>query len=749
MKTTRSRRASLSRTGILVRAAAGAAVFAVLAGANAAATAQKTAPRQKLTAEIQDDQVIIRIDGTTFTSYRFGPGLKMPYFYPVAGPLSGQSLTTESSLPYPHHRSLWFGCDRVNGGNYWQEGNDRGQIVSRGPKIVDSGPEEIQIADLCDWKQPGREPILQDRREITITAPEEGARIIDFAVTLTALTGIKIEKTNHSFFAARVVPGLSVEKGGALVNAEGRSGEKETAGTPSAWMDYSGTRFGLTEGLAIFDAPGNPWYPAKWFTRDYGFFSPTNLNWIDANGLVLKTGESLRLLYRVIVHAGNAAQAAIKDHYRAWKTEPLRLVTVDPGHFHAALVQKSRPFGVSPLVRVYAPAGPELDDHLARVRGYNERPDDPTDWDEAVYAGADFFEKMIGEEKPGAVVILAGNNRKKTEVLVKALEAGFNVLADKPMAIDTGGYALLKRAFAAAEKKKILLYDIMTERSEVTNALQKELIARRDLFGEPATGTPSDPAIFMASRHYFFKTVSGAPLIRPAWFFDPAQQGSGLTDVSTHLVDLVQWICFPGRIIRPEADLRIQGAAKRPTILTREQFRTVTGLHDFPAYLKKNVRAGLLAVPCNGTILYTIKGIYARIDVEWEFEPLFGGGDAHFSVIRGTKASVIIRQDKAQNYKPELYVEADPGVPADTLRPALIKAVSDLQANFPGIELKEEKAGWRIQIPDGLRLGHEAHFGEVLRRFLRYLRDGGLPDWEVPNMLAKYWLTTTALSMAR
>ena len=740
MNTNLSRFASAGAIGIFLLAAASGAVSGV----------QAPAPKHVLRAETQDDRVIVRIDGTTFTSYRFGAGQKMPYFYPVAGPLSGLSLTTESSLPYPHHRSLWFGCDRVNGGNYWQEGNDRGQIVSRGPKVVSGGPDEIQIADLCDWKQPGREPIVLDRREITITAPADDVRIIDFAVTLTALTDIKIEKTNHSLFAARIVPALSVENGGTLVNAAGKSKEKETFGTPSPWMDYSGTRFGLTEGLAIFDAPGNLWHPAKWFTRDYGFFSPTNLNWIDENGIVLKKGESLPLRYRVVVHAGDVAQAGIDGRYRAWKTDPVRLVTVDPGHFHAALVQKTMPFGVSPLVHVYAPAGSELNDHLARIEGYNARPDDPTAWKEAVYTGADFFEKMIREEKPGAVVVLAGNNRKKTEYIAKALEAGFNVLADKPMAIDAQGYELLKKAFSAAEKKKKLLYDIMTERSEITNILQKELIAARDVFGDLAVGTAVDPAIVMASTHSFSKIVSGAPLIRPAWFFDPAQQGQGLTDVSTHLVDLVQWECFPGRIIRPEADIRILHAEKRPTILTREQFRAVTGLDDFPAYLKKNVRSGRLAVPCNGTILYTIKGVHARINVEWGYEPPSGGGDTHFSAIRGTKAAVIIRQEKEQDYRPELSVEAAPGVSPDAVRPALVIVVAELQTNYPGIELKDgERGGWKIQVPDRLRLGHEAHFGEVLQRFLHFLRDGRLPDWEGPNMLAKYWLTTTALSLAR
>lgn len=310
------------RSGLKIAfAALGAFCLAlIVAGNSAAPSAGQDGPKKRiLTAEVQDDMIIVRIDEITFTCYRYAAGQKLPYFYPVNGPLSGLSLTTESSLPYPHHRSLWFGCDRVNGGDYWQEGNDRGQIVSRGPQVVQAGPDAVRIRDVCDWRQPGQAPIITDTREIAVSAPSDSLRIIDFAVELKALADIKIERSNHSFFSARVVPALAVTAGGALVNAEGLSGEKATAGTASPWMDYSGTRFGLTEGLAIFDAPGNLWFPSKWFTRDYGFFSPTNMNWVDDNGVRLKSGEALTFRYRVVVHAGHAGQAGIADLFSLWK----------------------------------------------------------------------------------------------------------------------------------------------------------------------------------------------------------------------------------------------------------------------------------------------------------------------------------------------------------------------------------------------------------------------------------------------
>jgi hypothetical protein len=292
--------------------------FEGLTGASANPPAPGSAP-PILSAERLDDRIIVRVNDRTFTCYRFGTGQKYPYFHPVNGPVSGRSVTTESSLPYPHHRSLFFGCDRVNGGNYWQEGNDKGQIVSRGPRIAWNGPDYVLLLDDCDWRRPGMSPVMADHREIRIEAPAPDVRIIDFGVVLTALTEIRIEQTNHSLFSARVEDELSVKAGGTLVNAEGAEGERGTFGVRSPWCDYSGKRSGIVEGIALFDSPQNPWFPSRWFTRDYGFFSPTPMEWLDKDGFLLREGENLRLKYRVVVHAGNARQAGISRLFREWK----------------------------------------------------------------------------------------------------------------------------------------------------------------------------------------------------------------------------------------------------------------------------------------------------------------------------------------------------------------------------------------------------------------------------------------------
>jgi predicted dehydrogenase len=423
----------------------------------------------------------------------------------------------------------------------------------------------------------------------------------------------------------------------------------------------------------------------------------------------------------------------------------VKLMTLDPGHFHAALVQKTMYPQVSPDVYVYAPEGSDVVDHLKLIDGYNRRSKNPTTWRQHIYRGDDFLKKML-EEKPGNVVVIAGNNRRKTEYIKAAVNAGINVLADKPMCINQEGFELLKQSFASAQENGVLLYDIMTERYEITTVLQKVLAHRPDVFGELIQGTPEKPAITKESVHHFFKYVSGSPIKRPAWFFDVKQQGEGIVDVSTHLVDLVQWECFPEQIIDYGKDVQLISARRWATALTLEQFKQVTQLPEYPDYLLPYVQDDKLNVYSNGEFIYRIKGIYAKVLVIWNFEAPPGAGDTHFSIMRGSKADIIIQQGKEQNYRPELYLQAvgDHSTLARTLTPA----VEQLAVDYPGLSLKKNGGAWHIIIPPAYRDGHEAHFGKVMEKFLSFLKDGKMPDWETPNMIAKYYTTTAALEMA-
>ena len=456
-----------------------------------------------------------------------------------------------------------------------------------------------------------------------------------------------------------------------------------------------------------------------------------------------------KILFLITTIAMMSCQSNNKEAATGRISDKVRLVTVDPGHFHAALVQKTMYNDVDSVVYVYAPAGNDLKLHLDRINGFNTRTDNPTNWKEEIYTGPDFFEKMIAEKK-GNVIVLSGNNEKKTEYILKSLEAGFNVLADKPMAITPADFELLKKAFDVAKEKGLLLYDIMTERFEITSILQKEISMIPEIFGTLDTGTVDRPAVEMTSDHNFYKNVSGNIVVRPPWFMDASQQGNGIVDVTTHLVDLVQWESFPEQSLDYTTDIIITAAKRWPTDMSVTQFKTITKLNEVPPFIERNQQNDtLLKVWSNGEINYIIKGVHAKVIVVWKYQTE-SGSDTHYSMMRGTKADLVIRQGKEENFKPTLYLEPR------TIDDAFLKTLSlhfkKLQEKYPGLSMQSSSQGRRkgftFIIPDSLKEGHEAHFAGVTRNYLDYLKNQNMPSWEVPNMLTKYYTTTKALEVA-
>jgi hypothetical protein len=88
-------------------------------------------------------------------------------------------------------------------------------------------------------------------------------------------------------------------------------------------------------------------------------------------------------------------------------------------------------------------------------------------------------------------------------------------------------------------------------------------------------------------------------------------------------------------------------------------------------------------------------------------------------------------------------------VPQADIAGALERRIAALQATYPGVGLERQGAEWEVVIPDRHRVGHEANFAQLARRFLGYVaRPDSLPAWENPAMLTKYCVTTEAVALA-
>jgi predicted dehydrogenase len=447
-------------------------------------------------------------------------------------------------------------------------------------------------------------------------------------------------------------------------------------------------------------------------------------------------------VFSLLAALGLAVSAAAAD-------PPVRLITLDPGHFHAGLIQKEMYPGVDPTVHVYAPLGPDLLAHLGRVAAFNRRAERPTAWRLEVHAGPDYMERML-REKPGNVVVLSGRNRGKMDRILASVEAGLNVLADKPWLVSAADFPKLEKALDVAEARGLVAYDVMTERSEITTILQGELLRDPDVAGTVGPGSEAEPAVEMESVHCLMKVVSGSVNVRPAWFFDTEEQGEALGDVATHLVDLVPYLLFPGQPIDYRSEIRVLGARKWPTVLDRAQLLRLTGERQLDPGLAARLAADKLDYFANGEVSYTIRGTHVRLKARWNYEAPEGGGDTHVATVRGSRSRVEVRQGVEEKWRPELFVVPSRPADAPAVKTALERRIAGLARARPGLTVEGDGALLHVAIPDRYRVGHEPHFAEVTERFLGYLKDpASLPKWERANLLAKYWVTTQAVELSR
>jgi predicted dehydrogenase len=427
----------------------------------------------------------------------------------------------------------------------------------------------------------------------------------------------------------------------------------------------------------------------------------------------------------------------------------LRLVVVDPVHFHAAQFHTNAMPGFSRDARVYAPVGRELARYLESVSNLRSRSAQPDHWRFHIYAGSDFFDRMLAE-KAGDVMVLSGRNWKNIDYIGKAVANGMHVLADKPWIIDAAQFPALKQAFATAASKGVIAYDCMTQRFDIAYLLQRELVNDPEVFGSAVAGTPEVPSVEMASTHFLLKRFNGVVNLRPAAYFDIRQQGEAFADVGTHVVDLAHWTLFRDQALDYKKDFRILQAKRWPTILSLEDFTKVTGERAFPPYLEPDLRDGKLHYFTNNEVIYSARGHVIKASVTWDFESPSGANDTMLALYRGAKSEILVRQSAEEKYVPELYITPKPEHRASVLK-GIDRRLAKLASKYPGLTRDEGKDGRiHIVVPKALRIPDIEYFLMVSERFAGYVRKPEtMPSWETPNMLAKYWVTTQGVKAAK
>ncbi|MCY3980700.1 MAG: hypothetical protein OXF51_02795 [Alphaproteobacteria bacterium] len=412
------------------------------------------------------------------------------------------------------------------------------------------------------------------------------------------------------------------------------------------------------------------------------------------------------------------------------------LLFLEPAHFHAALTLRAANSRITPVVHVYARPGPERDAFMAMVCSFGARGDLPTGWCLRSHEPAD-PERALIEERRGDIVVLAGRNQPKLGTIARLHAAGLHVFADKPWLTDSAALPDLERATAGWP----LAADIMTSRHDMAARVAQKVAADQELFGA-LDRRSSAAAIDMLSVHHLLKTVNGALLRRPSWYYDTRIQGDGLTDIQSHMADQAQWVLGDGPGFAFERDYELEEGRLWSTPVPRSLFRISTGQDDFPEELESHIEAGMLQLACNGEIRYRLRGVSVRQRAEWQPCEPERGGDASRMTARGERATVIQHRGPATGFHSEVHVA--PHAPGPDFDVCLSERLTAWEADMPGLSHRPSAFGREIIIPAALQTPHEAQFAMALDDFLDRLDAGTWPAILAARIRARYMLLARA-----
>jgi len=294
--------------------------------------------------EQNENKINVFIGQRLFTSFLYPDTLEKPVLWPINA--SGGTMVTRGfplqPLPgdptdHPHHVGLWFNFENVNGLDFWNNSYaipaDKKHLYGwiKTDKIIKtSNGDKGVLSYHANWVNQKNEVLLEETTTFEFTGTAH-RRIIDRSTTLKANTDILFTDAKDGMLGLRVahelqIPSMTDQKftdnkgnvtivkksadnvaSGNYLTSEGRQGD-DAWSTRAIWCKMYGKMGNDSISIVIIDHPANPNYPTFWHARGYGLFAANPLgekiftNGKSEKNLRLKTGESVRFYYRIIIH---------------------------------------------------------------------------------------------------------------------------------------------------------------------------------------------------------------------------------------------------------------------------------------------------------------------------------------------------------------------------------------------------------------------------------------------------------------
>lgn len=291
--------------------------------------------------ELRDDparsRVAVTIDGRPFTEYRFGSEFAdKPVFYPVMSP-NGARVNREypmvgqvpgESADHPHHQSMFFAYDEVNGTNFWNPEKSARRIAH----VRTARESGAALTTALSWTNTDGVVLLDEAKRVTFGGGTD-VFWMTHDITLTARVPVTMGDTKEGAFAIRLNDTLKEAGGsGRYINAEGLETAANVWGKTSAWVAIRGAvadARGVHEvTVAMFAAASSHNSPPYWHARDYGLFAvnPFGRKAFDSRAETRRTelgvGDRVRLRFQLATYAGKVDKARLDRDYQTFAGVP-------------------------------------------------------------------------------------------------------------------------------------------------------------------------------------------------------------------------------------------------------------------------------------------------------------------------------------------------------------------------------------------------------------------------------------------
>jgi hypothetical protein len=204
------------------------------------------------------------------------------------------------------HPGVWLAFGDLNGHDFWRNKARIVHVRFVEPPAVRDG--QVTFTAENTFRAAEGAEVCKQTSRLALAARPAGYLMIWEATFRPVQRDLVFGDQEEMGLGVRVATPIGVKRGGAIRDALGRRNEREMWGNAADWCDYSGTIAGRHAGITTMCDPRN-FRPSWYHARDYGAlvvnpFGRQAFRKGPASQVVVKPGESFRLRYGVLLHAG-------------------------------------------------------------------------------------------------------------------------------------------------------------------------------------------------------------------------------------------------------------------------------------------------------------------------------------------------------------------------------------------------------------------------------------------------------------